>query len=310
MIARPSNWGFAVLCLLIGSVGRADPVRVLTYDAMLGKGSLGEFIAQEFPRYCAGCSVKFVVSRESGGLLGRLRADRRRSGALSYDVVLGIGSHLYRAAHQEKLLGDGRPFDTSPFAIMVDKQKFPPSEWPTRWSEVPTKLRGKLLLEDPRLASEGVGWFRTIFEQKLLTLVEAQALPKTIFPSWSAAYEAFTAGRGVAVWSYRSSEAYHRCHDRSDRYVALPLKEGYPQQEEWVAPVSREGLKRSAQQFLDFVVAEQVQAQIAPRNWMYPVRANTPLPNCYSQVTEIHVWGQNTMFSAADLRSWSDQWNL
>jgi len=303
----------------IASLAQArDAVRVLTYDSLLGKGSLGEWIESEFPKFCDGCSVKFVSTKENSGLVGRLRADRKAKRA-DFDLALGIEASQYGAALEEKIVQPGRVFDRGAFALIVDTHRFPEKDWPKSWTEVPVKLAGKVLVQDPRLSAPGTGWLRMIFEMKALSPAEAKRAVLRVFPSWSSAYSAFLAGEGVAVWSYLSSEAYHRCSEKKPeeraRYRALPLT--YPVHEEYVARVS--GLEGSVEQparatdaarFQDFVLSKVVQEKIPTLNWMFPADVTTRLPECYRALPRIIEWKAGSLPKAKDLRRWTDEWSL
>ncbi len=310
-----ARWS-ALTIAIVSVLAKAETLKVLTYESMTGKESLGEFIEQEFPTVCNDCKVKFIVVHENSGLLGRLRSNRRTRKDQNVDVVLGLDGLLYQTALQEKLIRVGKVLDKSPYAIVVDTKKIPKTNWPKTWKELNLGLKGKLLIEDPRLSQVGVGWLRAVFEMKLIDNKEAKALTARIFPSWSSAYSAFMAGEGSAVWTYLSSEAFHRCeaerkHDTSSpRYLALPLEEGYPIQEEWVAELTNPAPHPSARKFVDFVQSRKVQDQIPLRNWMYPSNEEVPLPPCFKAVAQVKTWKADKVIEPKNLRAWMDLWSL
>jgi thiamine transport system substrate-binding protein len=290
------------------------PVRVLAYDSLTGKGSLGEWIESEFPKFCGGCSAKLVSTKENAGLLGRLRADRKRGARAAFDVVLGLEASQYGSALQEKLVDTGRVFDRGAFAIVVDTKKLAEKDWPKSWAEVPTKLAGKLLIEDPRLSAPGVGWLRAIFEMKAISTADAKKTVARVFPSWSSAYGAFLEGEGSAVWSYVTSEAYHRCNEKKPedrtRYRAIPLKEGYPVHEDYVAAVARAQRSPNAERFVDFVLSKTVQDKVGTLNWMFPADRGAKVPDCFSALPQVVEWNPGILPDAKDLRRWTDEWSL
>ena len=274
---------------------------------MTGKSSWGSYVQQEFQKECTECRIEWVTNAETAGLLGRLRTDRRGRRKPGYEVVLGIEEIQYQIARSEKLLEEGIVFNESPFALIVDTQKFPSAEWPSSWKELASKARHKILAQDPRLSGPGVGWLRAIFSDRLLSLEEARQATFAVFPSWSASYQAFMSEKAPLVWSFLGSEAYHLCHGES-RYKALPLKEGYPLYKERVALVA--GVKSSvaATRFVSFVLSEKVQKLIPEMNWMFPGRADTPLPTCFKDVTKLKSLPVPENVGSAELRTWTDSW--
>ena len=114
------------LVLLVGAeLVQAAPLKVLTYSSLLGKDSFGEFLEKEFPKFCAGCEVKFKSTDEISGLLGKLRAEKRKKTAHSFDAVLGLDSQYQSMALKEGLVKEGQAFDRSPFALIVDIERLP-----------------------------------------------------------------------------------------------------------------------------------------------------------------------------------------
>lgn len=260
--------------------------------------------------------MRFVTAQESSALAGKLRANARRGHAEILDAVLGLGAQHYAQLLQDKLILPGQLFDQSPFVILVDRQKIPAVGAPRSWRELVKKVPGFLLIPDPRLSESGVGWLRAIFEMKALTVEEARQVTARVFPSWSAAYAAFLKGEGSAVWTYLSSEAYHRCANAKagiveSRYEALPLSEGYPVHEEWFAQIvsPREGDARLGE-FFKFLRSPKVQSEIPLRNWMFPAVAGIGLPECYQKLTTVKSWSSQLPGRAKDLQDWADRWSL
>ena len=298
--------------LVSASIGAA-PLKVLSYSSLLGKDSLGEFLEQEFPKFCSGCAVQFKSTDEMSGLLGKLRTEKSRKKHTQFDAVLGLDSHHYTLARKEGLINIGRPFDKSPFAFIVDTEKLAQKDWPKSWGELKNKLAGQVFISDPRLSSPGFGWLRSINLEKLQSLGDSKLLVKRVFPSWSGAYSAFTKGESVAVWSYLSSQAYHMCNEKTvaqqNRYRALPLKEGYPEQVEYFAEASF-SQHPMAKDFARFLTSPLVQSAIPLKNWMFPVVAGTPLPECFKGLAPVNSLASEPNFSKEDVQIWTDQWAL
>lgn len=270
---------------------------------------MGEWIAAEYKKTCATCEVEFVSTGENTGLLGELRRDKRR-GKNHFDMVLGLEGHNYQAALADKLVQAGWVFNESPFTIIVNRKLWGKAPLPTTWQEVPKAFAKKLLVQDPRLSQVGVGWLRSIFEAKLMSLADAKRVEQRVFPSWSSAYAAFAKEQGVAVWTFKSSEAYHRCHQEKD-FVSVELKEGYPLHQEWLAVVA--GAKASVEErnrFDKFMQSAAVQSAIPQKNWMFPGVRGTPLPDCFREISRTSPSLSPQALPLKTLQKWTDEWSL
>ena len=253
----------------------------------------------------------FVAPPGVSGILGSLKSAKRQH-LKSVDAVLGLEETQYKAALKDGLVEEGKLFEYGPYAFIADTQRFPESAWPKTWKEVPLKLSKKVFIEDPRLSSTAMGWLRAIFDLKLIDAGAAKEVAARVFPSWSSAYGAFLKGEASVVWSYQSSEAYHRCNEKSDtdrvRYRAIPLEEGYPAQREFAAAVK--GKSKEAKKFLDFLQLPAVQNAIAGKNWMFPALAKAQRPECFKALPSWKILDVGSEFVSKDLTEWTDRWSL
>ncbi len=289
------------------------PVKVLTHDSIVAEWGMGPYLKKEFQKKCSDCQVEFISTNDTASLWGRLLSDKRR-GKKGADLVLGLDFHQYKGALKEKIVNEGRLFDRAPFAIIVDTKKIPAEKFPKNWADLPSQMKSSILVEDPRLSSAGLGWLRTIFEMKALSLKDSRAVTARVFPSWTSAYKSFENGEAPSVWSYVTSEAYHRCNAKSEeertRYLALPLEEGYVVQEEWVAPIALSPRNKNTQAFVDFLLSNEVQEKIPTLNWMLPGIQNTKLPDCYKELTKVKSWVPSDALNPKNLSTWIDEWSL
>ena len=125
------------------------------------------------------------------------------------------------------------PYDFGALTFLADSQELARAKL-----SLPKSLQDLLqpewnknfVLEDPRTSSPGLQLL--LFSEKALgagfgpywKALRGQWLAMP--PSWSAAYGLFVQGKAPLVWSYVTSEAYHREHG-STRYRAV-LLEGRP----------------------------------------------------------------------------------
>jgi thiamine transport system substrate-binding protein len=159
-------------------------------------------------------------------------------------------------------------------------------------------------LEDPRTSTPGLAFL--FFTRSVLpdawehywTDISGRWL--TLSPGWDQAYGMFLKEEAPFVWSYTTSQAYHRLHGDPDggaskppRYRAVIFEDAMPVQVEGAAMVR--GLsgpsRKIAERFLEFLLSEEAQALIPEGNWMLPVRAGTPLPNAvFSSLPRPRKW--------------------
>lgn len=290
-------------------------IRVLTYESMLGKHGLGKILESEYSAQNQGARLEFVKVSDLSGILGRLRQDKRKNVVPEYQYVLGLDERMFVIAKEEGLIEGGVAYDQSLFAVIVDTQKLSENKWPKSWKDLSVKLSGNLLIEDPRLSSPGIGWLRTIYDFKLLNKKSAAQAVKRVFPSWTAAYGAFTEGEGVAVWSYLGSEAYHLCNEKPEnrtRYRALPLEEGYPKQVEYLGRMKSSSVASAASQdpFEKVLLSKVVQDKIYTTQWMFPVSQEAVPPDCFKGLSVLKEIKTPSSLNAKSLQSWIDDWAL
>jgi thiamine transport system substrate-binding protein len=110
----------------------------------------------------------------------------------------------------------------------------------------------------------------------------------TLAPGWSQAYGMFLKGEAPLVWSYVTSEAYHRTkwsEGERDRYRAVLFEDGNPVQIEGAgilkdAPGGALMRKRSLE-FLELLVSEEIQKKVPETQWMMPTRLGVKLPMAF-----------------------------
>ncbi len=287
---------------------------VYTYDSLAAPGGLGAAVVPKFEKRC-GCRVRLVASGDAGQLLARLGLDHERHKPVA-QVVWGIDQQLWTQARRfgepwgtwkparlERVRPELRvgapgegflPFDYGVLALMADTVQLKQLgiARPAALRDLlKPEFRRRLLLEDPRTSSPGLGFL--LFTRQVLGAGEKSwnfwrelkghwlAMPA----GWDQAYGAFLKGEAPLVWSYLSSQAYHREKDAAsgDRYQAVLFAEGQPVQVEGAILVrasldARPELRPLARQFLEYLLSDEVQAEVALKNWMHPVISGTALP--------------------------------
>lgn len=296
-----------------------------TYDAFMAPGGPGPELQRAFEARCpGGCRLRAISNGDAGQIVTRLEQEAARKARPSAQVMLGIDQQLWpravgfaepwgswRPRDSKALLPEAReqaqaapaflPFDLGALAFMADQATL------RRWGlPAPRSLRDllkpeyrrRILLEDPRTSSPGLAFL--LYTREVLKSSPSEWMDfwkrlrsqwLTLTPSWSAAYGLFASGEAPLVWSYTTSQAYHREHgDREGRYQALLFDEGQPLQVEGAALVrgsfQSERQRALAREFLNFLISPEAQAILASRNWMLPVRRGVSLPSAFRGLPE------------------------
>jgi len=290
--------------LMSGVASSADSDLIIyTYDSFAAKGGLGPEIVPLFEKKC-GCRVRLLASGDAGQLLSRIQLDAERKKPTAH-LVLGLDQYLWgRAKPFLEVWDDGwlpkgfnkldenyrvekgfLPFDYGVLAMMADMQALKKAglKAPTSLRELQDpQWKKRFILQNPKTSTPGLAFF-LLSRMALKTEVWDywKRLSKQwllMAPGWDGAYGLFLRGEAPLVWSYLTSQAYHREHGdmgSSPRYQAILFDEGQPLQIEGAALVkgsfrnSQERLR--ARQFLDFLLSDEVQGRIALKNWMLPV---------------------------------------
>jgi thiamine transport system substrate-binding protein len=263
-------------------------LRVATYRSFASSYGPGSTIKSEFEKSCK-CAIEWLLSDDAGGLLLDLKTGKNKDA----DVMVGFDQFMttelkstgklaeYKSLGKYSVIAASipspyQPVDFGYFSVMVDMQKV--QRHPETFASflADGQFAKSFAAQDPRTSSPGMGllvWLRTIskdqkaFEEKLKDL-KAQAL--TFSKGWSESYGLFTKGEVNAVFSYVTSELYHRISENTDRYRALRFVEGHPLQIEYAAYLKSTKQVELAKEFMAFLLKPDIQKNIAQQNWMFP----------------------------------------
>ncbi len=208
------------------------------------------------------------------------------------------------------------PFDFGVLAFVADTKALAPDDFPKRWRDLEKRrFKKTLLLEDPRTSSPGLGF---VWGSVHAAAAEAgEAFPPvsteespptgkktrerftefwrelrsqwlTLAPGWSQAYGMFTKGDAPLVWSYVTSEAYHRMKGAAadrERYRAVLFEDGNPVQVEGAALLKNAPggapMRKRALEFLEVLTSDEIQRRIPETQWMMPTRIATKIPAAF-----------------------------
>jgi thiamine transport system substrate-binding protein len=311
----------------LGAAPAPEPERglvIYVYDSFVSEwGPAGKVI----PKFenLTGAKVTLLSAGDSGQVLARAILEKARPQA---DLVLGIDNNLLARALEEKLLEpyasqalrnvppelrfdpthSVTPFDYGYFAVVYDSQAVsqPPADLEDLASP---RFKGKLILEDPRTSSPGLGfllWTVAVYGRGW-TAYWQRLRPNilTVADGWDAAYGMFTAGEAPLVLSYTTSPAYHLENEKTERYRAAIFREGNYLQIEGIGILRGAPHPGLARKFIDFVLSEAFQKEIPLTNWMYPVLPGVSLPDSYRLAPKPPV---TLTLKAEEIRGRQEEW--
>lgn len=314
-----------VIALLLSFIARksdAAELVVYTYDSFIVKEGLGPILKKAYEKK-TGETLKFVTVGDAGQLLSRIQLDQERKKGKAH-LVLGLDQHLELKLRDALVPLDRSregsfmkfvdrewwsseafvPYDFGVFAFIADTKKLPLEDFPKSWRDLlKRRFKKSLLLEDPRTSSPGLSF--VMGSASAIPAGDETAVKKAftefwqelrsqwlvLAPSWGQAYAMFEKGDAPLVWSYITSEAYHRadCAKKNcsepDRYRAVIFSDGHPVQVEGAAilkdaPGGKAMRKRSLE-FLELLTSEEIQKQVAETQWMMPVRLGVKVPTAF-----------------------------
>jgi thiamine transport system substrate-binding protein len=290
---------------------------VYTYDSLAAPKGLASAVVPLFEKQC-GCKVKLLASGDAGQMLARLTLDAERGKPVAH-VAWGIDQHHWPKARKfaepwgswspkgvAKLTPETRvgapgegflPFDYGVFAFMADQKQLDALKLAAPASHgdlLKPEYKKRFILEDPRTSSPGLGFLLYTLSARSEAWTYWRSLKQqwlTMPQGWDAAYGAFLKGEAPLVWSYISSEAYHRQKDPAGagRYRAVLFQEGQPLQVEGAFLVratlgAQPGSRALARRFLEFLLSPEVQQEVPLKNWMHPAIVGTELPESFRKL--------------------------
>ncbi len=288
-----------------------EPVEltIYTYDSLASDYGLLPKVMDQFEAEHT-VRMRIVNFPDTGAMLNQLLAEH---GAPKADLVIGIDNT--DLARYPDLVQHPTAFDYGYVGFIYDTEaiQFTEPISLATLAEDPA-YKGKIIIEQPGLSSPGTQlllWGQTVFGNDANAFWEAldhQVL--TVAPDWNTAYYAmFLTGEAPIVLSYLTSPAYHIDQEGNHRYKAVPITDGYLQQTEYAAAVSDNPLVLD---FLEYIVSDPVQSQIATTQWMFPISPTATVPTAYTEImtpSAAQILIPSNTAIAADFDVWLQQWN-
>ncbi|GAA1876497.1 thiamine ABC transporter substrate-binding protein [Myceligenerans crystallogenes] len=259
-----------------------DTVRLVTHDSFV----LSEGLVEDFEKE-SGFTVEVNKAGDAGALANELVLTR---GAPLGDVVFGVdNTFASRVTDAGVIDGDLRPVDKGDVCVNADKAWFREQNLPvpeTLDDLADPRYQGLLVVTNPASSSPGLAFLLATvgaygesgFGDYWGALVENDV---KVVDSWEDAYFVdFSGSEGKGdrplVLSYSTSPASTVTDDGESTTTAL-LDTCF-RQEEYAGVLEGAANPEGAQKFVDFLLGEQVQADLPGSMYMYPADDDVELP--------------------------------
>jgi thiamine transport system substrate-binding protein len=291
------------VCVNFAGFGYAqdkEELVIYAYDSFISWG-LAEATMHKFEE-ANNCKITLVGAGDAGQVLNKVILEKDNPQA---DIIVGIDNNYLAKALKHEILepyisknsevvpkdlildpsGHLTPFEYGFIAFVYDSEKI--TEPPKSLKDLTDpKWKEKIILEDPRTSSPGVSfllWTIAAFGEDHYLDYWKQLKPSilTITDGWDSAYGMFTSGEAPIVLSYATSPAYHVEVEKSTRYLAAPMEEGFYRQIEGMGIVKGAKHRASAEKFIDFMLTVEFQKEIPLTQWVFPINPNVQLPESF-----------------------------
>ena len=301
-----------------------EKLTIYTYSSFASDWGPGPKIEAAFEESCY-CDLEFVALDDGVSVLNRLRLEGKKSEA---DILLGLDNNLITTAKNTGLLAEHNidlspinlpngwndktfvPFDYGYFSFVYDSEKL--KNPPKSLKELVERKDLNVIYQDPRTSTPGLGlmlWMKSVYGDKASDAWKQLAdKTVTVTKGWSEAYSMFLKGEADMVLSYSTSPAYHIIAEGKTQYVAANFSEGHYTQTEVAAIVKSTKHKKLATEFMNFMLSDGFQSNIATGNWMYPV-TEVALPKEFEQLSlPVKSLSFSSEEVAKNSKTWISEW--
>ncbi|MHA4989175.1 thiamine ABC transporter substrate-binding protein [Cetobacterium somerae] len=257
-----------------------------------------ETSAGEIFKEKTGARIKFIPI---DGVIPRMKLEKKNPKA---DIVVGLTDLSYFDAKKEGLIKNYKPTTAGNVAkeeFIIDKEwavtpmdygmlalnyNYDKTKADLKTFEDLKKYPKELLVIDPR-ETTGEGfmlWTIGVYGENWLKFWESlKPSILTVASGWSDAFAKFSVGEGSIMSGYASSSIYFYQDGNENKYKSYIPEEGGYIYLEGAALVNKKNIKKSAEEFLNFVLEPEFQKLALEKNYMFPV-TNYKLPEDYKYV--------------------------
>lgn len=269
--------------LFFQQTNSSPKLKVMVYSSFLSPYGPAHKIQKQFENIC-NCQIQWMKVEDSTLMIQRLKL---RSDGLGVDVVLGLDQLTFNTSNQKwkkikpfnkNIISKAKqwvqpftiPISWAPLTFIARKPEYLPQ---TIESLLDPHLRKKISLSHPRSSTVGFQFYFWIFSlfkdtKEFLNLFKQQVY--TLSHSWSSSYGLFQKELAQLTFSYQTSIIYHLIEENK-QYLAAHFPEGHPYQVELAAIPETCTQCDLAQDFLKFLLEDNIQKILMTKNYMFPV---------------------------------------
>lgn len=258
-------------------------LKVMVYSSFLSPYGPAHEIQKQFESICK-CQIQWMKVEDSTLMIQRLKL---RSDGFDVDVVLGMDQLTFNTSNQnwkkikfsnKNLIPEAKdwvqpftlPISWAPFTFISRKPEYLPQDINALLN---SNLRKKISLPHPRSSTIGFQfyfWIVFLFKdvEKFLNKFKKQVY--TLSHSWSSSYGLFQKELAQLTFSYQTSIIYHLV-EKKKKYFSARFSEGHPYQVELASIPETCKQCDLAQDFLKFLLQENIQKILMNKNYMFPV---------------------------------------
>ena len=286
-----------------GGASPSGTLTVATYSSFTGEDTAGNWLKSAFEAEHSGATVEFVTP-ENG--VNQYIQRAKQGAPIDADVYVGLNtSELVRVSQQldEPLFrtvtdgldrtdtvkdelnvdpnGRAIPYDTGYISLVYNEDEI--EEPPTFESLLESRYEGDLITQNAQQSDPG----RAFLLWSIITQGEDGYLDYwerlvdngvTVISDWEPAYQAYMDGEAPMVVSYSTDQVFYHGPDvnMAKHRIGFLNDQGYANPET-MALFADSGSSDLGRQFMNFVLTERAQSEIAVRNVQFPaVEGVTP----------------------------------
>ena len=313
--------------LLCTNISNANKLTVYTYDSFVSEWGPGPIIEKKFEEM-HNVDLQLIPVDSAATLLNKIILEGSNTSA---DIVLGLDMNLFDEASNSNLFIPHNikninqkislpvnwesklfiPYNYGYFAFVYNNKEL--KNPPKSMKDLINLTNVKIVIQDPRTSTPGLGllsWMKALYgNESSSRWKELNKKIIAVTKGWTDSYyNFFMTGEADIVLSYTTSPAAHIMFENNYDISASIFEEGNYVSIEFAGILKSSENKDIANKFLNFMISNDFQSVIPSTNIMYPVNADTILPEAYNLLDKPKV----IQIDPAEINNkkeiWIDEW--
>ena len=292
-----------LLVIFATTTASSKKLTIYTYDSFVSEWGPGPIIEKKFEaKY--NIDLDLVAVDSAATLLNKVILEGPNTKA---DIVLGLDMNLYDAAQNSGLFINHSLVNLEKditIPVKWDSQLFVPYNYgyfafvynntkllnpPKSMDELINSTQARIVIQDPRTSTPGLGlltWIKVLYgDDAKNKWVKLNKKIISVTKGWTDAYyNFFMAGEADIVLSYSTSPAAHIMFEENYEISASVFEEGNYISIEFAGILKSSKNQKMANNFLKFMISDDFQSVIPSTNIMYPVAADSILPEAFNKL--------------------------